>query len=121
MTPLCILIVDDDHDTRVALRDSLEELDFCVCSAANGKDALDMLTSEKCHPSLIFLDLMMPVMNGWDFLSAIDASTAYRTIPIVITSASKNQNTVDPTREFLPKPLDLPSLKKVVAKYLKSA
>src|SRR5436190_20649462 len=57
-----ILVVDDDDDVRDVLRDVLEDEGYKVCTAANGRDALDRLKA--LVPCLIVLDLMMPIMDG---------------------------------------------------------
>lgn len=86
-----ILIIDDDPEVQVALKKVLEILghkSFCV---NNGADALEVL-SHDIKPALIFCDLMMPSMNGLEFLSTIksDKNSELASIPIVILSAEKN-------------------------------
>jgi CheY-like chemotaxis protein len=60
-----ILIVDDDADSRELLSELLAKEGYAVVCAENGRDALDYLS--RSIPSLIILDLMMPIMSGWEF------------------------------------------------------
>ena len=66
-----ILIVEDQPDIRSVMQESLEAVGLSILTAANGQEALGKLENNP-EVSLILLDLMMPVMNGWQFLSAID-------------------------------------------------
>ena len=64
-----ILVVEDDPATRAGLVSLLEAEGFAVRSAGNGQEALDVLEGAAVPPRLILLDLMMPVMDGWQFLA----------------------------------------------------
>ncbi len=78
-----LLLVEDDPDIRESVSELLEEEGYCVWQATNGREALDVLEAG-CRPDVILLDLMMPVMTGWEFLSrqqALDAS-----IPVCVIS-----------------------------------
>ena len=59
-----VLVVEDDPDVRSALNDLLEAEGYEVETASNGKEALERLAEHR--PGLVLLDLMMPVMSGWD-------------------------------------------------------
>jgi two-component system response regulator MtrA len=88
---------------------------YKVFDAANGKLALDML--EKIpQPSLLLLDLMMPVMNGYDFTDAIKNTSFKDQFPIVVMSASRDgeQYAKQYGYSFLKKPLDVDVLLKVI-------
>jgi CheY-like chemotaxis protein len=113
----CILVIDDDHDTRVSLRDTLEMNQFCVCSATNGKDALDLLSKGKCRPSLILLDLMMPVMNGWDFFASLKKNPEFQNIPILVTSAVSEEKSISGAAAFVPKPINLSKILELIAQH----
>lgn len=82
-----ILIVDDDFDIREALVDAFEDNGFAVLTAANGLEALSLLRDGKESPSVILLDLMMPVMDGYAFLDEQQKDPALATIPVAIITA----------------------------------
>ena len=80
-----VLVVDDDADARGRLRAMLERDGWSVTEASDGREALARVAA--CHPALILLDLMMPIMNGCDFLAALRARPAWRDIPVVVLTA----------------------------------
>jgi len=82
-----VLIVDDDADTRVALAGLLEDAGYDVLCAANGREALVRLSVSGVHCDLILLDLLMPVMNGWDFRQRQRAMPEIANIPVLLMSA----------------------------------
>lgn len=82
-----ILVVDDDADTRDALRELLETEGYAVVEAANGRAALQRLRGG-LRPRAILLDLMMPVLDGWDFRSQQLADPALKDVPVVIMTAA---------------------------------
>ncbi len=89
MTRGSILVVDDDEDIRFSLCDVLEDLDFRSTPARNGQEALELLRDpSRPPPSLILLDLMMPVMNGWQFLEARAQDLQLAAIPVVVMTAA---------------------------------
>lgn len=83
---LTVLLVDDDFDLRDALVPILEYEGHRVVSAANGQEALDRLQS-MAPPSVILLDLMMPVMNGEEFRAEQLRDPRLASIPVVVLSA----------------------------------
>ena len=89
-----LLLVDDDGAIRDALDEALQEEGFDVVTAANGREALQVLKSGP-RPDAILLDLMMPVMDGWDFRHEQLRDPALRQIPVVVVSATGfSENTV---------------------------
>ncbi len=80
-----VLVVDDDDAIRDTLREVLEPEGFDVGVAENGAVALELMRSTK--PDVIVLDLMMPVMSGWEFIEATEADGALRATPIIVLSA----------------------------------
>ena len=80
-----ILIVEDDAATRDMMRRALEKEGWTVTEAENGQVALERMTT--IHPKLIFLDLMMPEMDGFQFITELRKKPAWRTIPIVVITA----------------------------------
>jgi CheY-like chemotaxis protein len=81
-----VLIVDDDESTRQALQMILEANGFRTAGAANGREALNYLRRNP-PPRVILLDLMMPVMNGWEFRTLQRRDPALADIPVVVFSA----------------------------------
>jgi len=79
-----VLVVDDQEAIRATLRTALDDEGFTVETAANGKEALDIL--ERWQPCVILLDLMMPVMDGWAFRE--EQRRAGSTVPVVLLSAA---------------------------------
>jgi two-component system response regulator MprA len=105
-----VLVVDDDPDILQTLALCLSTEGYGVLMAANGQEALDLLRREK--PAVILLDLMMPVMDGWQFISEID-QRGWRKAPILILSADRAvQGHANRLRAdaFLAKPFDLEEL-----------
>jgi CheY-like chemotaxis protein len=105
---LPILVVDDDPDIRETLREVIAAEGFVVACAANGRSALDML-GEGLRPSLVVLDLMMPVLSGWEVLAAIRADRAFADLPVAVVSAAGGRAPAGATC-FLRKPIDLDTL-----------
>ncbi|QSQ18195.1 response regulator [Myxococcus landrumensis] len=84
-----VLVVDDDPDILEALSEILEAEGFVIRRARNGKEALDRLEPEP--PNLILLDLMMPVMDGWEFAQRMrQKPPAVAGIPLIVLSADRN-------------------------------
>src|SRR6187549_1262395 len=89
-TPAIILVVEDDTDIRESLVEVLEDEGFGVRAAADGRQALDVLRAERPLPDLILLDLMMPVMNGFQFREQQLSDAAFAGIPVVVVTADAN-------------------------------
>lgn len=111
-----IMVIEDDHDTRVSLRQLLEAEGYFVFSATNGVQGLETLRRIK-PPCLILLDVVMPMMNGEELLKAIDTDPALHTIPVVIVSAFPNIAKKLVAKAFVEKPIDLKSLLETVKQY----
>ena len=110
-----VLIVEDDKDIRESLKECLDTLGFEIDQAPNGKIALEIL-KYRALPSLIFLDLMMPVMNGWEFLKARSGDPVLQAIPVVVVTAAGLAAGEQPAsvQGFLRKPLELEDLLEAV-------
>ncbi len=114
-----VLIVDDSDDIRLSLREILEEEGCVVAEAANGKLALDLLIVQDPLPSLIILDLAMPIMSGWELLAILKKDSRFSSIPVVICSGGAHHiddEKRDTFVHYLKKPLDLNRLLRVVNK-----
>jgi len=109
-----ILIVDDEPFNVDYLEQELEELDYETVSAFNGQEALDRVRSDS--PDLILLDIMMPVMDGFELLTCLKADSCTRDIPVIVISASSDLKSVVKgiqlgAEDYLPKPFEPALLK----------
>lgn len=83
-----ILIIEDDEVTNFITKTNLEKLGYeNMFVALNGQEGLDYLETNT-SPDIILLDINMPVLDGWDFLDAINEVNLYSDIPVVITTSS---------------------------------
>jgi DNA-binding response OmpR family regulator len=105
-----VLVVDDDPDILQTLALCLSTEGYGVLMASNGQEALDVLRQQK--PACILLDLMMPVMDGWQFVSEMEAR-GWRKAPLLILSADRavqGHATRLHADAYLAKPFDLDEL-----------
>ena len=115
----CVLIVDDDGGIRGVLSEILADEGHSVESAGNGLEALRKLEGST-KPCVILLDLMMPVMNGWEFMARRSELDGVSTIPVVVISADSNveaKATSLGASDYLEKPIDLNRLLDTVDRY----
>jgi CheY-like chemotaxis protein len=82
-----ILVVEDDDDLRGVVADLLRDEDFTVIEAPHGQAALDYLLSTPTAPSLILLDLNMPVMSGREMIVALRGDPRLTAIPILVVTS----------------------------------
>jgi len=107
-----ILLVEDDADLRDSLCKAMEDAGYEVDGVRNGQEALEYLRREQ-PPCVVLLDLMMPVMTGWEFRDAQRADPALSDIPVVILTADgRAQSKADSlgVGKFLRKPVQLEEL-----------
>ena len=109
--PHCpVLIVEDDEDLRDMMAQMLTIEGFEAATAANGREALDYLHST-AKPSVILLDLMMPVMDGWEFRRQQKADPELAPVPVIVLSALDQGRAAPVDADaFLKKPLDFDRL-----------
>ena len=122
-----ILLIDDDEDDQLLFSDALNEIDPSLkyYMASNGIDALRKLEHYEVEPDIIFLDLNMPLMNGFEFLVEIRKFDRVHKIPIVIFSTSNSPEHALRTYElgasaFLTKPAGFGTLRTKLASVLRS-
>ena len=84
-----ILVADDEEGIRVLCRVNLEMSGYSVLEASDGLSALD--TARTAHPDLVFLDVMMPGMDGWDVLRRLKEDPATADIPVVMLTARTSE------------------------------
>jgi CheY-like chemotaxis protein len=103
-----VLVVDDDAEIRDTLSALLQHEGYTVVRAENGVQALQQLRS--VHPRVMLLDLMMPVMSGWEVLEELEESGELNDVKVVVVSAMCAPH----ARACLRKPVDLDELLDVV-------
>ena len=110
-----ILVVDDDPAIRDVVADILEMAKYRVQTAGNGAEALDCIHTEQ--PSVVLLDLMMPVMDGWEFLRKCRSEPPCAPVPVVIMSAARNASGIAAelgAQAFLGKPFEMDAVLAIV-------
>jgi CheY-like chemotaxis protein len=109
-------VVDDDEITRTALSRLLDARGYTVTTCSNGKEAVEYLGTHP-SPSLILLDLMMPVMDGWELRDNMLAHPEWRNIPVAILSAHEDVPKTLKFVAYIGKPIDFGRLFAVVTEY----
>lgn len=105
-----VLVVEDDPGIRESLVEILQCEDYLVSSATNGSEALEYLQHASVRPDVILLDLMMPVMSGWDFLDRRVSDPRLAEIPVIVCSATSDKREVVKATAILRKPIQLKTL-----------
>ena len=108
-----VLVVDDDTYIRDVVAQLLASEGYAVEEAANGAEALRIVTETARRPDLILLDLMMPVMDGWEFARRLQEHRPRLDIPIIVLSAARlpaDRLGVTGAEAVLAKPFDLDEL-----------
>lgn len=112
----CVLVVDDDPSIRKMIVAALKRDGYVFFEAPNGKEALDLMRKEQ--PNVVVLDLMMPILSGWDVLQARELEPALRQIPVIVISANRAPEVATAVDKgicaFLPKPFDIGALSALV-------
>ena len=112
-----VLIVDDDPNLLEVTSFVIESEGMAVETAKNGEEALALLRAGRL-PGLVLLDLMMPVMNGWEFLDEVAKDPLLKVLPVVVLTAAQRAQ-VPGGVEVLCKPVDLRALLRVVERYVR--
>ena len=108
-----ILVVDDEHDIRELIAEALALEGYDVSTASDGQIALEQAQANL--PDLILLDLMMPVMSGWEFMEAQRRDPELASIPVLVVTASFDSE-VGGAAALMRKPFDLETLLPIVAR-----
>jgi CheY-like chemotaxis protein len=118
-----ILVAEDDAILRKGMVVLLREEGYTVATAANGKEALDYLCSQPV-PDLILLDMLMPVLDGWMFMSELRQMPGCSTIPVVVvtamTVASKEWTKALGAVDLMKKPVDEQTFLDAVRQYCRA-
>lgn len=120
-TTRTIMIVEDYDDTRLLLRQGLEQLGYSVLEASNGQEAVDIAGRE--HPDLILMDLDLPILDGIAATQRIRQHADLESVPIVAVTAYPMSYThvkafAKGCNEYMPKPIDMTELANLVNRYL---
>lgn len=120
--PCCqsILVVEDDDDIRNVMIDVLESEGYHAEAAVNGKEALELLRKIN-KPCLVLLDMMMPIMNGREFLDKVMEDSYLAPIPVLIVSAVADKTNTQGAVGFLKKPVDIEMVLEMVDQYCNDA
>lgn len=109
-----VLVIDDDEAVLETIGEILESRGYTPVFAQDGDEALGELTSSPDLPCLIVLDMMMPGMNGWQFLERQRADPRYSRIPVIVCSAFNETAKSVHGAKILEKPIELESLVQAV-------
>jgi CheY-like chemotaxis protein len=113
-----VLVIDDELDSRTLLTHVIEEFGCQVISAASGEQGLRM--AREFHPDIITVDLLMPRMDGWEFIRAVKADAQLSGIPVVVVSvvAGENRGRILGSVDVLQKPVNRETLLSVLQRNL---
>jgi CheY-like chemotaxis protein len=112
-----VLIVEDDADLREMMAQLLMLEGFAAAAVANGREALAYLRTNAA-PGVILLDLMMPVMDGWEFRREQKRDSEMADVPVIVLSALDQARAADVAADaFLKKPLDFDRLLELVREH----
>jgi len=105
-----ILLAEDDLEIRDIVQEILEERGYDVIPARTGKQAIDFLCLDpRSPPDIVILDLMMPIVTGWQVLETIQNDPALAKVPVVVMTAT-NQDRPTGAAAFLHKPFQIDAL-----------
>lgn len=110
----CVLVVDDDDALRDIVCEAIADAGYVVDQAENGQEALAKM--RLASPCLVLLDLMMPVMDGWEVVAAMTSDPSLAGVPVCVVSA---QDRVPPPKHttLLKKPVSVAMLLATVGQY----
>ena len=117
-----ILLADDEEDVKVILKMFLESRGYTVCTAFDGLDAMDQAKKEL--PDVILLDVMMPLIDGFEVCQKLKADPVTVKIPVIMVSAASHAESIQKglaagAVEYLVKPFEPEELEKILAGLLK--
>ena len=112
-----VMLVEDSADIREMMTAALQLAGLRVLTAPNGQAALTIL-QDRPPPCLILLDLMMPIMNGWELDAALKRDPRLATVPVIVVSAlSEDLASPVGATEYFAKPVDIDKLLEVVCEH----
>lgn len=121
MGPARILIIEDDVDIIDLMRSMLEPQFECY-TAANGMEGLQQAV--RGEPDVVICDIMMPVMDGWEFIRRLRAMKGYEWMPVIILSALNSRDQIEQGYKlgamlYVTKPIDPPRFKRLLEMFIK--
>lgn len=121
LKPNPILLVEDDEAIRDTMKDYLESEGYPVITAKNGMDGLNLMRNG-LRPSFVLVDLLMPIMDGWEFLFVKSHDQKFENIPVAVLTAAqmpqdKMKAALNKADIILKKPIDLGELMRAVREY----
>ncbi|HKR66064.1 MAG TPA: response regulator transcription factor [Thermoanaerobaculia bacterium] len=118
-----VLVVDDDASIRGLIVAALKRDGYVFYEAPNGRDALEVMRQQR--PDVVVLDLMMPIVSGWDVLRERQDDADLKRIPVIVVSANREPALVAAVDAgicaFLPKPFDIRALSALVRSCIPTA
>lgn len=117
-----VMIVDDDERNTFAMRNYLESLEMKILIALNGQEAIDLLQKGP-RPDIILLDMMMPVMDGYETLNVLKNDDLLKSIPVIAITARAMKGDKEKCMEagawdYTSKPVDLNILITKIANWI---
>ncbi|MBN1445516.1 MAG: response regulator [Candidatus Omnitrophica bacterium] len=108
-----ILVIDDEPDSLMTLSMALKSLGYVVLGALNGKEGLKIFREEK--PDLVILDIVMPLMDGWEVLKRIKAGFKSKRVPVILITGKSEEESKEKSYRYkadfyVTKPYDLKHL-----------
>jgi CheY-like chemotaxis protein len=115
-TAVDVLLVDDEEDVRMLITEILSRAGYTVRTASDGRDAIEVL--DHVTPSVIIMDLQMPVMNGAEFREAQRRNREWIKIPTVVMTGTTDEPMLDlAVEETLRKPVRAFKLLEIVGRH----
>jgi two-component system alkaline phosphatase synthesis response regulator PhoP len=116
-----ILVVDDESDVRQFLKKRLERNNYTVITAKDGSECISKARSDE--PDLILLDIVMPLMDGYDVIKELRSATETKMIPVIMHSVRKETKSIIKSLElgsvdYVMKPASFEQLLRVVKRYV---
>ena len=110
--PKRVLVIEDDKPIREGLSDFLSMAGYTVLEASDGVEAFDLI-SHVGPPDIILVDLMMPRMDGWEFIEEVREDKELADLPVVVVTAARNANVSD-VDAFISKPFAATELLEII-------
>jgi CheY-like chemotaxis protein len=119
-----IIFIDDEPDILKVTTFRLKKMGYNIITAANGKDGLELIRTE--NTDLVFLDLLMPVMDGYEICKLIKRDESLKDIPVVLFTAVEDKRVANALKEtgadgILAKPYETDELLKIVHRFVGEA